>query len=230
MRIAQFQNSVLLFNKPYRWTSFDVVNKIKRALKVKIGHAGTLDPLATGLLILCTGQQRKRMVSFQELQKEYTGTMVLGATTPSYDLETTVEQTPGISHITAQMILSATDQFTGTQDQLPPSFSAKQSKGKRYYHYAREGKELEVKPHRVTLHEFEITRIELPEVDFRIRCGKGYYVRSLVNDFGKAIGSGAYLAKLCRTRIGEYQLSDAWEIDDFLKFVKEDDAAAVHAE
>lgn len=129
MRIAQFQNSVLLFNKPYRWTSFDVVNKIKRALKVKIGHAGTLDPLATGLLILCTGQQRKRMVSFQELQKEYTGTMVLGATTPSYDLETTVEQTPGISHITAQMILSATDQFTGTQDQLPPSFSGQAVEG-----------------------------------------------------------------------------------------------------
>jgi tRNA pseudouridine55 synthase len=222
MSIAQFQNTVLLFDKPYRWTSFDVVNKIKRALKVKIGHAGTLDPLATGLLILCTGQQRKNMVSFQELEKEYIGTMMLGATTPSFDLETPVSEMSGTAHVTDEMIQNATHEFIGTHDQLPPSFSAKQMKGKRYYHFAREGKELEVRPHQVTLLEFEILKISLPEIDFRIVCGKGYYVRSLVHDFGKRLGTGAYLSRLCRTRIGPHRLEDAWQIADFLKVVKGD--------
>ena len=221
MSIEQFQNSILLFDKPHGWTSFDVVNKVRRVLKAKIGHAGTLDPLATGLLILCTGRETKNMVSFQGLEKEYTGTMTLGATTPSYDSETKVDQTFDIAHITEEMILSAIPNFIGTHDQFPPAHSAKHSEGKRYYQYARKGKEFEMKTHSVTLNEFEITRIEFPEVDFRIVCGKGYYVRSLVYDFGKALGAGAYLTKLCRTRIGQYQLNEAWQIKDFVNFVKE---------
>jgi tRNA pseudouridine55 synthase len=220
MSIEQFQNSILLFDKPYRWTSFDVVNKIRRVLKVKIGHAGTLDPLATGLLILCTGKERKNMVSFQGLEKEYTGTMRLGATTPSYDNETEVDQTFDISHVTKEMILSGTEKFIGTHDQLPPSYSAKQIEGKRYYQYARKGKEFEMKTHSVTLNGFEITRIELPDIDFKIVCEKGYYVRSLVYDFGKLLDAGAYLTSLCRTRIGEHELKDAWQIKDFVNFVK----------
>jgi len=224
MTIEQFQNSILLFDKPERWTSFDVVNKVRRVLKVKMGHAGTLDPLATGLLILCTGKERKNMVSFQELEKEYTGTMKLGATTPSYDNETEVDQRFDIAHITQEMILSATKDFIGTHDQLPPAHSAKHIDGKRYYQHARKGREFEMKSHTVTLNEFEITRIELPEVDFRIVCGKGYYVRSLVYDFGKALGAGAYLTKLCRTTIGSYQLKDAWQIKDFVNFAKEDNS------
>jgi len=219
MSIDQFQNSILLFDKPKRWTSFDVVNKVRRALKVKVGHAGTLDPLATGLLILCSGQQRKNVISFQGMEKEYTGTMYLGATTPSYDNETEVDQQFDISRVTPEMILGATTGFIGTHDQFPPPYSAKQIEGKRYYHYARKGKEFEMKPHSVTLFKFEVTRIELPEVDFRIVCGKGYYVRSLVHDFGKAVGAGAYLTKLCRTRIGDYKLGDAWQIKDFVNFV-----------
>ena len=221
MNIPQFQNTTLLFNKPLRWTSFDVVNKVKILTHTKVGHAGTLDPLATGLLILCTGVMTKKMSDFQSLDKEYTGTMVLGSTTPSFDLEREVDERFDISHITEEMIFNTVKEFIGTQDQFPPAHSAKHTDGSRYYDLAREGKSFELKKHTVTLNEFEITRITLPEVDFRIVCGKGFYVRSLVNDLGKALKAGAHLSSLCRTRIGDYHLKDAWQVEDFTKFVRE---------
>jgi len=217
--MSQLDSSVLLFNKPYRWTSFDLVNKVSILLKVKTGHAGTLDPLATGLLILCTGKMTKQIDSFQPLEKEYTGTFTFGATTPSFDRETEVDQCFDFSHITNEKLLASAGTFIGTKEQMPPVHSAKHHKGKRYYEFAREGKEFSPKRHLVSLYSFELTRIELPEVDFKIVCGKGFYVRSLANDFGKALDSGAYLTSLCRTRIGEFKLEDAWQIDQFAKFV-----------
>jgi tRNA pseudouridine55 synthase len=224
MGIEKFQNAVLLFDKPLHWTSFDVVNKIRRVLKVKIGHAGTLDPLATGLLILNTGQERKNVSAFQGLEKEYTGTLRLGSVTASYDAETAVTQQFDTGHISDEMIFEATRSFLGEQLQLAPPHSAKQVAGKRYYEMAREGKPFERKPHLVSLNEFEITKIQMPEVVFRIVCGKGFYVRSLVHDFGKTLNSGAYLTALCRTRIGGHHLRDAWQISDFINFVKEQNA------
>jgi tRNA pseudouridine55 synthase len=220
MIVEEFRNSILLFNKPLHWTSFDLVNKVKRLTRAKIGHAGTLDPLATGLLILCTGKETRNMISFQALDKEYSGTMMLGATTPSYDLETETDERFEISHLTTGMIFETAIKFIGTQEQSPPAHSAKHLNGKRYYSMAREGTSFEVRKHTVTLNEFEITRVALPEVDFRIVCGKGFYVRSLVNDFGKALNSGAHLIALCRTRIGTHHLKDAWQVEDFTKFVR----------
>jgi len=221
MSAEEFKDSLLLFNKPFRWTSFDVVNKVRSTLRMKIGHAGTLDPLATGLLILCTGSSTKKISEFQRLDKEYTGTMMLGATTSSFDLEREVDERFDISHITDEMIFDTAKKFIGTKEQLPPAHSAKHTKGNRYYDLAREGKSFALKEHTVTLNEFEITRIALPEVDFRIICGKGFYVRSLVHDFGRALNAGAHLSSLCRTRIGEYHLKDAWQVEDFTKFVRE---------
>ncbi|HYV95439.1 MAG TPA: tRNA pseudouridine(55) synthase TruB [Chitinophagales bacterium] len=221
MILPAFSNAILLFNKPLSWTSFDVVNKVKILTRMKIGHAGTLDPLATGLLILCTGSLTKKISDFQSLDKEYTGTMRLGATTPSFDLEREVDERFDISHITDEMIFDAAKKFIGTQEQLPPAHSAKHHDGSRYYDLAREGKAFDLKPHTVTLNEFEIMRISLPEVDFKIVCGKGFYVRSLVNDFGRALKAGAHLSSLCRTRIGDYHLKDAWQVEDFTKFVRE---------
>jgi tRNA pseudouridine55 synthase len=220
MRDERFSNSILLFNKPLHWTSFDVVNKVKRLTREKIGHAGTLDPLATGLLILCTGIETRNMIAFQALDKEYTGTMMLGATTASYDLETEADERFEISHITPELIFNTVEKFIGTHEQSPPAHSAKHLNGKRYYDLAREGTSFEVRKHTVTLNEFTITRVALPEVDFRIICGKGFYVRSLIHDFGKALHSGAHLISLCRTRIGNYHLKDAWQVDDFAKFVR----------
>ncbi len=217
--LTEFTDTVLLFNKPLRWTSFDVVNKIHYLTRQKIGHAGTLDPLATGLLILCTGRSTKNIVSFQAMDKEYTGTLVLGAITPSFDLETAITERFDISSISENEMMIAAKSFLGTTDQSPPAHSAKHTDGKRYYTLAREGKTFEVKKHTVTLHEFEITRVALPEIEFRIVCGKGFYVRSLVNDFGSALNSGAYLSSLCRTRIGPHHLRDAWEVEEFAKFV-----------
>lgn len=216
-----FSNTILLFNKPLHWTSFDVVNKVKIITRLKVGHAGTLDPLATGLLILCTGSFTKKISEFQTMDKEYTGTMMLGATTSSFDLEREVDERFDISHITDEMIFDTAKKFIGTQEQFPPAHSAKHTGGSRYYDLAREGKSFELKKHTVTLNEFEITRIALPEVDFRIVCGKGFYVRSLAHDFGKALKAGAHLSSLCRTRIGEYQLKNAWQVEDFAKFVRE---------
>lgn len=205
---------VLLVNKPYEWTSFDVVNKLRYRLKVKkVGHAGTLDPLATGLLIICTGKMTKRIEEFMGLEKEYTGTFVLGQTTPSHDLETAVQDQRDISGLTEEMIRSATKNFTGKISQLPPAHSAIRVGGRRAYQFARQGKEIELQPRDVEVSVFEITSLELPNVNFRIVCSKGTYIRSIARDYGNFLGVGAYLSRLCRTRIGDFRLEDALEID-----------------
>jgi len=210
----------ILVNKPYTWTSFQVVNKLKYKIKhhygkkIKIGHAGTLDPLATGLLIVCIGKYTKRIEEYQASEKEYTGTFRLGATTPSFDLEQPIDQTYPTEHITKEAILEVAKQLTGTQDQVPPIFSAKWVDGKRAYKLARDNQEVELKSKEITITEFEITRIALPDVDFRIVCSKGTYIRSIARDFGLALNSGGHLFSLCRTRIGEFQLKDAYQIDD----------------
>jgi tRNA pseudouridine55 synthase len=206
---------VLLVNKPYEWTSFDVVNKLRYRLKVKkVGHAGTLDPLATGLLIICTGKMTKRIEEFMGLEKEYTGTFVLGQTTPSHDLETAVQDQRDISGLTEEMIRSATKNFTGKISQLPPAHSAIRVGGRRAYQFARQGKEIELQPRDVEVSVFEITSLELPNVNFRIVCSKGTYIRSIARDYGDFLGVGAYLSRLCRTRIGDFRLEDALEIEN----------------
>lgn len=206
---------LILIDKPYGWTSFDVVNKLRYKLKIKkIGHAGTLDPLATGLLIICTGKMTKRIEEFMGLEKEYTGKLVLGQTTASHDLETPVSAACDISHITEEMIRLAASQFTGKISQIPPAHSAIKIGGKRAYESARKGKDIELKPREVEVREFEITQVQLPEVSFRIVCSKGTYIRSLVRDLGNALECGAYLAELCRTRIGTMLLKNAVAIED----------------
>jgi len=215
---------LLLINKPYRWTSFDVVGKLRNSfkpLKLKVGHAGTLDPLATGLLIVCTGKMTKQIDTFQAEEKEYTGTMVLGATTPSYDMETEPDRQFDISAITEEAIHAATAQFIGDIQQYPPAHSAIKVDGERLYEKARRGEEVELKARNVTISEFEITRIELPEIDFRVGCSKGTYIRSLVNDFGRALNNGAYLSRLRRTRSGNFKIEDAWEIMELVNLVRE---------
>lgn len=208
-------DQVLLVNKPLEWTSFDVVRKLRNKLKIKkIGHAGTLDPLATGLLILCTGKMTKRIDEYQAQEKEYTGRFIMGQSTPSHDLETEVNETADISHITKDMIVEATKKFTGTIDQVPPMHSAIKIEGKRAYELARKGETAELKSRQVTISTFEITAMELPSVSFRVVCTKGTYIRSLARDFGQALGVGAYLAELCRTRIGNFRLEDARQIED----------------
>jgi len=214
------EEAVLLFDKPYKWTSYDVVNKVKYALRAKVGHCGTLDPLASGLLIVCTGKATKKVESIQATEKEYTGVITLGATTPSHDMETQVDQTFPTEHITEEMIRETTKQFLGISLQLPPNHSAKKLEGKRYYEMAREGEAFVRRPSSVELKEFEITRVDMPFVYFRIVTGKGYYVRSMAHDFGLALNSGGYLSALRRTRIGNYKVSDAWQIDDFVKELK----------
>jgi tRNA pseudouridine55 synthase len=205
----------LLVNKPFEWTSFDVVRKLRYKLKIKkIGHAGTLDPLATGLLIICTGKMTKRIDEYQAQEKEYTGRFIIGQSTPSHDLETEVNRTSDISHITGEKIVETTRQFMGTIDQVPPMHSAIKIDGKRAYELARQGKEAELKSRQVIISAFDITAIELPSVSFRVVCTKGTYIRSLARDFGLALGVGAYLAELCRTRIGAFQLEDAMQIED----------------
>ncbi|MEI7660764.1 MAG: tRNA pseudouridine(55) synthase TruB [Bacteroidota bacterium] len=220
------QGEVLLVNKPYTWTSFDVVGKLRISIrkltgirKIKIGHAGTLDPLATGLLILCTGKFTRRIDEFQGLEKEYTGTFRLGATTPSFDLETAIDHTFPLTTPQGweEAIHDATRQFTGTFEQVPPQFSAVKVDGKRAYESARKDVSVEIKARLVTIPAFEITRIAMPDVDFRVVCSKGTYIRSLARDFGKMLGCGAHLTSLCRTRIGPYHLRDAWELTDLIK-------------
>jgi tRNA pseudouridine55 synthase len=211
------QGEVLLIDKPLRWTSFDVVNKVRNALKkkygkIKVGHAGTLDPLATGLLIVCTGKFTKRVDEYQAQEKEYTGTIMLGATTPTLDAEMAPDKTYPTEHITEEMVREAVKKFIGEIDQMPPQFSALKVGGETAYKAAREGRELELKPRRVTITEFEITNIALPEVAFRVVCSKGTYIRSLARDLGTALDSGGYLTSLIRTRIGEFKLTDAWEL------------------
>lgn len=214
---------MLLINKPYKWTSFDVVGKIRNAFKpqkLKVGHAGTLDPLATGLLIICTGKMTKRIDEFQAQEKEYTGTMVLGATTPSYDMETEVDQTFDISPISESQIYDTTKQFIGELDQYPPAHSAVKVDGERLYLKARRGEDVELKTRKVTITNFEITRIELPEIDFRVVCSKGTYIRSLVFDFGKALHNGAYLSALRRTKSGDYDVNQAFGVMELVNHIR----------
>ncbi len=209
----------ILIDKPLDWTSFDVVNKLKHATKAKTGHAGTLDPLATGLVILCTGKMTKGIQELQDQDKEYTGTICLGATRPSYDQETEIDQTYDTAHITPEAIHEATKQFLGEIDQIPPVFSAIKMDGKVAYNLARKGKEVEMKSRRITIHEFEITGIEMPLVHFRVRCSKGTYIRSLAYDFGRALHSGAYLHDLRRTRSGNFKVEDAWTIPEITEYL-----------
>lgn len=211
---AQDAGRVLLINKPLNWTSFDVVNKLRRKLKIKkIGHAGTLDPLASGLLIVCVGKMTKRIEDFMGQEKEYTGRFILGKSTPSHDLETAVSEEKDLSGITSERVLSATKQFIGKINQLPPIHSAIKVGGVRAYEFARKGKEVALTPREVEVREFEITSIALPEVNFRIVCSKGTYIRSIARDFGQALQVGAYLAELCRTRIGSFRLDEAITVD-----------------
>lgn len=214
----QFQEGqILLIDKPLTWSSFQAVNKIKYALiknldlpkKFKIGHAGTLDPLASGLLIICTGKFTKRIQELQGQVKEYTGTLTVGATTPSYDLETKINETFPTEHITENLIENARKQFIGITDQLPPIFSALKKDGKRLYEHARAGEEIEIPSRKIEISEFEITRVALPEIDFRVVCSKGTYIRSLAFDFGKTLNSGAHLTKLRRTKIGDFCVTEA---------------------
>jgi len=206
-----------LIDKPLTWSSFQAVNKLKYVLKrqynlpkkFKIGHAGTLDPLATGLLIICTGKFTKKITEIQSQTKEYTGTIVVGSTTPSYDLETEVNATFPTAHITEDLILATTKQFLGEIDQKPPVFSAIKKDGKRLYEHARAGEEVEIASRKTTIYEFEITRIDLPEIDFKVQCSKGTYIRSLAFDFGNALHSGGHLSALRRTKIGNYTVENS---------------------
>ncbi|MCO4292006.1 tRNA pseudouridine(55) synthase TruB [Solitalea sp. MAHUQ-68] len=214
---------VLLINKPYKWTSFDVVGKIRNAFKptkIKVGHAGTLDPLAKGLLIICTGKFTKKIDDYQAQEKEYTGTMILGATTPSYDMETEVDVHYDIRHISSEQIIDNTRHFIGEIEQIAPAHSAIKINGERAYEKARRGEEVIIKSRKVTISEFEITRIELPEIDFRVVCTKGTYIRSLANDFGKKLNSGAYLSALRRTRIGEFRIENAMEVMEMVEEIR----------
>ncbi|MGC6431922.1 MAG: tRNA pseudouridine(55) synthase TruB [Jejuia sp.] len=215
---------VLLIDKPLNWTSFQVVNKLRWEIrqafnikKIKVGHAGTLDPLATGLLIICTGKKTKEISTYQAAVKEYTGTFVLGSTTPSFDLETAIDKTFPTQHISEELIHQTTQQFIGEIEQAPPVFSAIKKDGKRLYEFARAGENVEVKSRQITISEFQITKIEGLNVNFRVVCSKGTYIRSLANDFGKALDSGAHLSALRRTRIGDFSINQAISIDDFMK-------------
>jgi tRNA pseudouridine55 synthase len=209
------EGRVLLVNKPLDWTSFDVVNKLRYKLKIKkIGHAGTLDPLATGLLIICTGKLTKKIDEYQAQDKEYTGHFVIGQTTPSHDLETEVSLSVDISSLAEEQVYTAAKKLTGTLQQIPPLHSAIKIDGKRAYKLARKGADIELKPREVTVSEFEITSIEKPKIGFRIVCSKGTYIRSLARDFGNELGVGAYLASLCRTRIGNFKLEEAKTLEE----------------
>jgi tRNA pseudouridine55 synthase len=217
------EGELLLINKPYKWTSFDVVGKIRNSLKplkLKVGHAGTLDPLATGLLLLCTGKLTKQIDTFQAQEKEYTGTMILGATTPSFDMETVVDQEFSLANLSDDKIYAATAAFQGDIQQYPPAHSAVKVNGERLYMKARRGEETELRLRFVSVPVFEITRIQLPEVDFRIVCSKGTYIRSIISDFGKSLDNGAYLSKLIRTRSGDFLLKNAFEVSDLVTFLK----------
>ena len=220
---------VLLVDKPLTWTSFQVVNKLRWEIrqrfnikKIKVGHAGTLDPLATGLLIICTGKQTKQIDGYQGQIKEYTGTFTLGATTPSYDLESAIDKTYPTAHITEELLHETTKQFTGEIQQKPPIFSAIKKDGKRLYELARKGETTEIKARTVTVSKFEITKINLPEVSFRIICSKGTYIRSIAFDYGKALNSGGHLSSLRRTKIGDFSVDDAVSVDGFIDGLKQE--------
>lgn len=226
------EGHVILIDKPLTWSSFQAVNKLKYILKrefdlpkkFKIGHAGTLDPLATGLLIICTGKFTKKITEIQAQTKEYTGTITVGATTPSYDMETEVDATFETKHITEDLILETTKQFLGEIDQKPPVFSAIKKDGIRLYEHARAGETVEIASRKTTIYEFEITRINLPEIDFRVQCSKGTYIRSLAFDFGKALHSGGYLSCLRRTKIGDYSVENGITPEAFETKIKAHEA------
>lgn len=213
---------VLLIDKPLRWTSFDVVRKVRSLVRTKkVGHAGTLDPLATGLLIVCTGKFTKRINEYMAREKEYTGTITLGATTPTYDLESEPRDFKPIDHLTTPGIEAATKQFTGDIQQLPPAHSAIKVDGKRLYELARAGKEVKLEPRSVNISVFEITAVELPIVHFRVVCSTGTYIRSLANDLGAALNCGGHLSSLCRTRIGEFTLHQSRNMEETERWIKE---------
>ena len=214
---------IILIDKPLNWTSFQVVNKLRWKIKktfdlkkIKVGHAGTLDPLATGLLIICTGKMTKQIDTFQGQEKEYTGTFTLGNSTPSFDMETTVDKSFPTDHITEKLIQDTAKKFMGTIDQVPPVFSALKKDGKRLYEFARAGEVVEIKSRSITIQEFDIVAIDENLLEFRVVCSKGTYIRSLAHDFGKALGSGAYLSGLRRTKIGAFNVENAQSIEDFI--------------
>jgi tRNA pseudouridine55 synthase len=225
-------DQIILINKPFRWTSFDVVRKLRNVIskpvsanvpfsgkqKLKIGHAGTLDPLATGLLVICTGKMTKRISEIQDAEKEYTASFIIGSTTPSYDLETEVSEAMDYSHVTESVIRETAKKLTGKIQQTPPAHSAVKINGVRAYTKARKGERVEIKPKEVHIRDFEIMAIEFPRIDVRVVCSKGTYIRSLADDFGRELGCGAYLSALCRTRIGIYQVKDALSVDDFISY------------
>lgn len=211
------EGRVLLIDKPLDWTSFDVVRKIRNTIRIKkVGHAGTLDPLATGLLIVCTGKFTKKINEYMSQEKEYTGTITLGAVTPTYDLESEPVNHKSVDAITDEMIQRTTQQFTGEILQIPPIHSAIKQKGKPVYLLARQGKEVIMEPRKIAIHEFEITSIEMPVITFKVVCTTGTYIRSLANDFGQALGCGGYLSKLRRTRIGNFKAEDAMSVEAFV--------------
>jgi tRNA pseudouridine55 synthase len=217
------EGRVLVIDKPLHWTSFDAVRKIRNTIRIKkVGHAGTLDPLATGLLIVCTGKFTKKINEYMSQEKEYTGAITLGATTPTYDLESEPANHKSMDGITDEMIQRTTQQFTGEILQTPPVHSAIKQQGKRVYLLARQGKEVIMEPRKITIHKFEITSIEMPVITFKVVCSTGTYIRSLANDFGQVLGCGGYLSKLRRTRIGNFKVEDAMSVEAFVASVNAD--------
>ena len=221
------EGELLLIDKPLEWTSFQVVNKIRWALKrkfnikkLKVGHAGTLDPLATGLLIICTGKMTKKISEFQDLDKTYIGTITLGATTPSFDLETPINKRFPLKHLNKEKIIEAKKNFIGTINQYPPIFSAIKKKGKRLYEFARIGKKIDIQSRKVVIYNLEFSKINLPDLNFKLKCSKGTYIRSLANDFGKSIDSGGYLSSLRRTAIGSFKIKNSIQLQEFIERLK----------
>lgn len=221
------EGELLLIDKPLEWTSFQVVNKIRWALKrkfnikkLKVGHAGTLDPLATGLLIICTGKMTKKISEFQDLDKTYIGTITLGATTPSFDLETPINKRFPLKHLNKEKIIEAKKNFIGTINQYPPIFSAIKKKGKRLYEFARIGKKIDIQPRKVVIYNLEFSKINLPDLNFKLKCSKGTYIRSLANDFGKSIDSGGYLSSLRRTAVGSFKIKNSIQLQEFIEKLK----------
>ena len=221
------EGELLLIDKPLEWTSFQVVNKIRWALKrkfnikkLKVGHAGTLDPLATGLLIICTGKMTKKISEFQDLDKTYIGTITLGATTPSFDLETPINKRFPLKHLNKEKIIEAKKNFIGTINQYPPIFSAIKKKGKRLYEFARIGKKIDIQSRKVVIYNLEFRKINLPDLNFKLKCSKGTYIRSLANDFGKSIDSGGYLSSLRRTAVGSFKIKNSIQLQEFIEKLK----------
>ncbi len=226
LRESYLNGRILLVDKPYRWTSFDAVNKIKSILryrlkikKIRIGHAGTLDPLATGLLIICTGRSTKLMERFRELDKSYTGTFVLGQTSPSYDLETTPSEKRPVDHLPADRLTACAEKLSGPQMQMPPQYSAKKVGGERAYNQARQGMTSELKPTPVHITKFQLTSISLPTVDFHVQCSKGTYIRALARDYGECLGTGAFLSSLRRTEIRPFHVDNALAMEEIQEYL-----------